>query len=60
MRECCTCGSVRGALGNQRPYRDTKLRRPARPHAVASPELHACRCLVWFLGPSGPEGLERF
>jgi hypothetical protein len=23
MQECCTCGSVRGALGNQRPYRDT-------------------------------------
>ena len=22
MQECCTCGSVRGALGNQRPYRD--------------------------------------
>jgi hypothetical protein len=23
MQECCPCGSVRGALGNQRPYRDT-------------------------------------
>jgi len=23
MQECCTCGSVRGALGNQRPYRDS-------------------------------------
>jgi hypothetical protein len=23
MQKCCTCGSVRGALGNQRPYRDT-------------------------------------
>ena len=23
MQECCTCGSVRGALGNRRPYRDT-------------------------------------
>jgi len=27
MQECCTCGSVRGALGNRRPYRDTS---PAR------------------------------
>jgi hypothetical protein len=25
MQECCTCGSVRGALGNWRPYRDTSL-----------------------------------
>jgi hypothetical protein len=24
MQECCTCGSVRGALGNQRPYRDKR------------------------------------
>jgi hypothetical protein len=23
MQGCCTCGSVRGALGNRRPYRDT-------------------------------------
>jgi hypothetical protein len=23
MQESCTCGSVRGALGNLRPYRDT-------------------------------------
>jgi hypothetical protein len=23
MQECCPCGSVRGALGNRRPYRDT-------------------------------------
>ena len=23
MQECYTCGSVRGALGNRRPYRDT-------------------------------------
>jgi hypothetical protein len=30
----------------------------ARAIEVASPELHACRCLVWFLGPSGPEGLR--
>jgi hypothetical protein len=24
MQESCTCGSVRGAQGNLRPYRDTK------------------------------------
>ena len=23
MQECCTCGSVRGAPGNRRPYRDS-------------------------------------
>jgi len=23
MQESCTCGSVRGALGDLRPYRDT-------------------------------------
>jgi hypothetical protein len=27
MQETCTCGSVRGARGNPRPYRD----RPSRP-----------------------------
>jgi hypothetical protein len=26
MQECCTCGSVRGALGNWRPYRDGMVR----------------------------------
>ena len=25
MQECYTCGSLRGALGNWRPYRDTRL-----------------------------------
>jgi hypothetical protein len=27
MQENCTCGSVRGALGNRRPYRDSKFDR---------------------------------
>jgi hypothetical protein len=25
MQENCTCGSVRGALGNRRPYRDSEV-----------------------------------
>jgi hypothetical protein len=39
MQESCTCGFVRGALGNLRPYRDTKPLRLARPHAVTSREI---------------------
>src|SRR3954453_9237411 len=30
MRECRTYGSVRGALSNERPYRDRRLRADAR------------------------------
>jgi hypothetical protein len=26
MQETCPCGSVRGALGNWRPYRDFEVR----------------------------------
>jgi hypothetical protein len=31
MRESCTSGSVRGALSNERPYRDHDLLRCVRP-----------------------------
>ena len=30
MQEFCTCGSVRGAPGNLRPYRDTKKEKVIR------------------------------
>jgi hypothetical protein len=43
MQESCTCGSVRGALGNQRPYRDTITPRPSLPHAFAILELRPWR-----------------
>ena len=33
MRESCTYGSVRGALSNERPYRDRGTRRARRKHA---------------------------
>jgi hypothetical protein len=32
MQQFCTYGSVRGALGNQRPYRDKRL---SGPHSLA-------------------------
>ena len=29
MQQSCTCGSVRGASGNWRPYRDPRKSQPA-------------------------------
>jgi hypothetical protein len=29
MQQSCTYGSVRGALGNRRPYRDVRRDKPA-------------------------------
>jgi len=34
MQESCTCGSVRGALGNRRPYRDS-YRFPDKPGTLS-------------------------
>jgi hypothetical protein len=46
MQECCTCGSVRGALGNQRPYRDTfpicRQNKPGVDHANAPEPESSC------------------
>ncbi len=48
MRESCTSGSVRGARGNSRPYRNRSFAalhesgtgtKPARAHATACPQL---------------------
>jgi hypothetical protein len=52
MQECCPCGSVRGALGNQRPYRDIWVTL-TRTTWVAKPELRGTSRLR-----SGPSTLQ--
>src|SRR5262245_26874463 len=47
MRESCTYGSVRGALSNERPYRNRRLWRlwPLRPSRHIDPaSVRTCRC----------------
>ena len=41
MRESCTYGSVRGALSNERPYRDLQV--SARPILAAGARPFRCR-----------------
>jgi hypothetical protein len=49
MRESCKYGSVRGALSNERPYRDEGARQSWRDSAGGSPAQ---------VGPSKPPGSE--
>ena len=41
MQQCCSYGSVRGAAGNRRPYRDTRAVR--WPVARRGPKMHHSR-----------------
>ena len=56
MQECCPCGSVRGALGNQRPYRDTWT--VSRTYQdLRLPLLHKRRTPQSARGPQGAKGV---
>ena len=62
MQESCPCGSVRGASGNRRPYRDTGSKDGRSNHSrpenkglgAATGLLLHCAALMGFRGPLRP------